>query len=126
MATHPQTYTAEDNKAVGNHGPEVFDGFRFERLRRRLPGRESRHQAAATGMDQFNFSFGPDSCPGRFFGVYLIKCIVVEILLSWDVMLPGDDGTGQVERPKNIVRQVTIECDPKVGVCFRQRAQPCL
>lgn len=125
MATHPQTYTAADNQVAGNSTPDVFDGFRFEKLRR-LPGRESRYQASATGMDQFNFSYGPDSCPGRFFGVYLIKCIVVEILLGWELMLPGDDGTGQVERPKNIVRQVTIECDPKVGVCFRRRASPYL
>lgn len=108
---------------MGNLPLDVFDGFRFERLRR-LPGRESRYQASATSMDQFDFSIGPNSCPGRFFGVYLLKCIVVEILMGWDLMLPGEDGSGKLERPRNIVRQVTIDCDPKVGVCFRRRAEP--
>jgi len=41
------TFSPEYNAEAGNPGPEVFDGFRFARLRE-LPGRDGKHQAVLT------------------------------------------------------------------------------
>ncbi|KAK2760595.1 cytochrome p450 monooxygenase [Colletotrichum kahawae] len=115
-----QTFSPSYNSETKNAPPAEFDGFRFSRLRE-IPGREMKHQAATTGPDAFNFGHGPHSCPGRFFAVYMIKCILVELLMNYDMQLKST-GTGPL-RPANIVKQTLVMPDTRVDVEIKKRAQ---
>ncbi|TDZ49881.1 Cytochrome P450 monooygenase 3 [Colletotrichum trifolii] len=114
-----EVYSPAYNADVGNAPPSEFDGFRFARLRD-VPGRETRHQAATTGPDAFNFGHGPHACPGRFFAVYMVKCILVELLLNYDVKLKGA-GDGEMQRPPNLVRQLLVMPNHETEVEIRRR-----
>lgn len=115
-----QTFSPSYNSETKNAPPAEFDGFRFSRLRE-IPGREMKHQAATTGPDAFNFGHGPHSCPGRFFAVYMIKCILVELLMGYDMQLKST-GTGPL-RPANIVKQTLVMPDSRVDVEIKRRVQ---
>ncbi|KAH8896020.1 cytochrome P450 [Thozetella sp. PMI_491] len=116
------TYSPEYNKDTGNAGPEVFDGYRFLRLRN-LPGRETRHQAVTTGPEAINFGHGPHSCPGRFFAIYEIKVLLVELLLNYDIRIKGDvDGKGGEHlRPKNYSHDNSSIPNPTGEIEIRKR-----
>ncbi|KAJ0158966.1 Ent-kaurene oxidase [Colletotrichum tanaceti] len=124
------TFSPEYNAGTGNAPPAEFDGFRFARLREQ-PGREMRHQAATTGPEAFNFGHGPHACPGRFFAVYVIKCILIELLVNYDIRLKGsgsgsggDDGEGSVpSRPPNTVKQMIALPDFGREVEVRRRTE---
>ncbi|KAK1997994.1 cytochrome P450 [Colletotrichum falcatum] len=114
------TFSADYNQGTGNAPPTEFDGFRFARLREQ-PGREAKHQAATTGPDAFNFGHGPHACPGRFFAVYVIKCIFIEFLLNYDIRLKGGDGKGSVSRPPNLTKQMIVMPNHSGEVEVRKR-----
>ncbi|TIC90112.1 Cytochrome P450 monooxygenase pyr3 [Colletotrichum higginsianum] len=116
------TFSPDYNKGTGNAPPAEFDGFRFARLREQS-GREMKHQAATTGSEAFNFGHGPHACPGRFFAVYIIKCIFIELLLNYDIRLKGDDGKSSVPRPPNLFKQMLVFPDPSREVEIRRRAE---
>lgn len=82
-----------------------------------------KHQAATTGSEAFNFGHGPHACPGRFFAVYIIKCIFIELLLNYDIRLKGDDGKSSVPRPPNLFKQMLVFPDPSREVEIRRRAE---
>ena len=42
--------------------PEVFDGFRFSRLREKDP---TKYQMVSTDFDYIQFGHGHHACPGR-------------------------------------------------------------
>ncbi|KAK1579313.1 cytochrome P450 [Colletotrichum navitas] len=104
------TFSADYNEGTGNAPPTEFDGFRFARLREQ-PGRETKHQAATTGPDAFNFGHGPHACPGRFFAVYVIKCIFIEFLLNYDIRLKGSGGEDAGSRPPNTIKKMIVMPD---------------
>ncbi|KAI8296096.1 Cytochrome P450 monooygenase 3 [Colletotrichum sp. SAR 10_98] len=114
------SFIKESQRETKNAPPAEFDGFRFSRLRE-IPGREMKHQAATTGPDAFNFGHGPHSCPGRFFAVYMIKCILVELLMDYDMQLKST-GTGPL-RPANIVKQTLVMPDSRIDVEIKRRVQ---
>ncbi|KZL83760.1 cytochrome p450 monooxygenase [Colletotrichum incanum] len=118
-----KTFSPEYNTGTGNAPPTEFDGFRFARLREQ-PGSEMKHQAAATGPDAFNFGHGPHACPGRFFAVYVIKCIFIEFLLNYDIRLKGSDGKTPMLRPPNMIKQMIVMPDFSREVEVRKRAEP--
>ncbi|KAK0762080.1 hypothetical protein N5P37_004881 [Trichoderma harzianum] len=103
----------------GNAGPDVFDGFRYARLRE-LPGLESKHQAASTGLmcprskDNLTFGHGPHACPGRFFAIYEVKNLLVELLLHFDFRLAGtgDDRGQEAIRPANVAHKISNMPNP--------------
>ena len=49
MSGDNPTLSPSYNAETENAGPDVFDGFRFARLRE-IPGRETRHQSVATSL----------------------------------------------------------------------------
>jgi len=49
MSNENPTLSPAYNAGTGNLGPEVFDAFRFSKLRE-VPGRETKHQSVATSM----------------------------------------------------------------------------
>ncbi|KAK2007311.1 cytochrome P450 [Colletotrichum eremochloae] len=114
------TFSADYNAGTGNAPPTEFDGFRFARLREQ-PGRETKHQAATTGPDAFNFGHGPHACPGRFFAVHVIKCIFIELLLNYDVRLKSSDGKDSAPRPPNMIKKLIVLPDFRGEVEVKKR-----
>ena len=117
-----ETFSPEYNQDTGNPGPDVFDGYRFQRLRR-VPGRENRHQAATTSHDSPNFGHGPHACPGRFFAIYEIKILLVQLLLNYDMRFKGDVERkgGHERRPKCVTNELSLYPDPEAELEIRRR-----
>ncbi|KAJ3939977.1 uncharacterized protein N0V96_009972 [Colletotrichum fioriniae] len=120
-STTTKTFSPEYNAETGNAPPSEFDGFRFARLRDQ-PGREMKHQAATTGPDAFNFGHGPHACPGRFFAVYVIKCIFIELLMNYDIHLKGNAGK-TTERPPNQINKMIVQPNFGAEVEVRKRTE---
>ncbi|PLB36094.1 cytochrome P450 [Aspergillus candidus] len=66
--------------------PEVFDGFRFEKLRSQ-PGNEQKYQAVSIAADHLVFGYGTQACPGRFFAMHEAKVVVARILRNYEFKL---------------------------------------
>lgn len=109
----------ESNAETDNADPEVFDGYRFARIRE-LPGNQQKLQAATTSQDQMNFGHGPYACPGRFFAIYELKTMLVLLLRYYDLRLPSD----VKGRPKNIVTGVSNMPNHLQQVEVRRRVEP--
>lgn len=81
-----------------------------------------KHQAATTGPDAFNFGHGPHACPGRFFAVYVIKCIFIELLMNYDIHLKGSAGKA-TERPPNQINKMIVQPNFGAEVEVRKRTK---
>ncbi len=77
----------------------------------------------AQNQDSLTFGHGPHACPGRFFAIYEIKCLVVEILRNYDIRLAGDvEGKGgQDKRPPNIKTKMGLMPNPRAVIEMRRR-----
>ncbi|PYH91567.1 cytochrome P450 [Aspergillus ellipticus CBS 707.79] len=95
--------------------PEVFDGFRYYKLRQR-EGESHLHQFSTTQPRILNFGHGPNSCPGRFFASLEIKIILVRLLMDFEFRLKG--GT---ERPENLRAHEFIFPNPDAEILMRRR-----
>lgn len=98
----------------GSTGPEVFDGFRYSRLREET-GMSNKFQFVMTDKDNLHFGHGIFACPGRFFAGVQIKLILAHLLLNYDFQYPQ----GQ-SRPRNICADENIYPDPKARVLMRK------
>jgi len=66
MDTDNKTMSPSYNAPTGNPGPQVFDGFRFAKLRD-LPGNDSKHQSVTTGLVSItHLSFPTRSLPSEY------------------------------------------------------------
>lgn len=92
--TTPVSQISMDPDIYSN--PEVFDGLRFFKMRKKR-GEENKWQYVTTSKESLNWGSGVHACPGRFFAANEIKCIVMYLIMNYDVML--EEGKG---RPKNI------------------------
>ncbi|KAJ8133010.1 hypothetical protein O1611_g617 [Lasiodiplodia mahajangana] len=78
--------------------PQDFDGFRFYR-----PDEDDaasvNTQQDYTGIEPGNLSWGSGrfTCPGRWYASAMIKLVVANLLLAYDISFPD----GQKERPPN-------------------------
>ncbi|KAK8034584.1 cytochrome P450 [Apiospora rasikravindrae] len=68
--------------------PDLFDGFRFSRLREEQPATTFEYGAASTGLDYLTFSHGKHVCPGRFFATELLKLVLAALIMRYDIKLP--------------------------------------
>jgi cytochrome P450 len=66
--------------------PDVFDGYRFYNLRQ-IPGQENASQFVSTSPTHLGFGYGVHACPGRFFAAAVIKIILANILIKYDLKL---------------------------------------
>ena len=107
---------AIQNDASVTESPNVFDGFRYYKMRQN-PVDAHRHQFATTEPDVLNFGHGKYSCPGRFFASLEIKNILVRLLMNYDFKLPD----GQ-KRPQNLVAHEYIFPNPDGKIMFKERA----
>ena len=72
--------------------PDVFDGFRFYKLRQAGGATEhARNQFVTTNEQNLMFGYGPRACPGRFFAAAEIKMLLAKLLLNFD--FKNEDGS---------------------------------
>ncbi|TVY49722.1 Cytochrome P450 monooxygenase [Lachnellula occidentalis] len=76
--------------------PDVFDGFRYYRMRKESPENENKYQYVESGKKNLYWGYGRHACCGRFFASDEIKCLLVCVLRGYDLKLP--EGMG---RPEN-------------------------
>jgi ent-kaurene oxidase len=102
----------------GGGDPEVFDPFRWERLRldASKPENINKFQFATTDSATLHFGHGKYACPGRFFASNEIKVILCHLLLRYDFKF----AEGQ-RRPTNWSYEEAFYPDPTVPVLMRQR-----
>ena len=98
--------TAIQNDPGVTSNPEVFDGFRYEKLRQR-EGEGHLHQFATTEKNMLNFGHGKNSCPGRFFASLEIKTILVRLIMNYDFKFRGNEG-----RPANMMAHEFVFPNP--------------
>lgn len=100
---------------------DVFDPFRFERLRNDAsrPENVNRFQFATTDSSTLHFGHGKYACPGRFFASNEIKVILCHLLLRYDFKFPEDRNQA---RPANWSYEEAFYPDPTIPVLMRQRA----
>jgi hypothetical protein len=112
---------ASTSPPSGNSIPTTeYNAFRFSD-----PDSAKSNTNLATSISPGNITFGHGrmSCPGRYFAVYLIKALVVDLLTRYDTELVGGavGEVGRVCRPKNIrVGNVMIP-DPSVEIKYRMK-----
>ncbi|OGM45786.1 hypothetical protein ABOM_005478 [Aspergillus bombycis] len=95
--------------------PEVFDGFRYYKLRQR-EGEAHLHQFSTTQDRILNFGHGPNSCPGRFFASLEIKVILVRLLMDYEFKFKQGS-----ERPENLRAHEFIFPNPDAEILMRRR-----
>jgi cytochrome P450 len=66
--------------------PEVFDGYRFLRMRND-PKNENKARFVATGINSLGFGHRAHACPGRFFAANEIKVALCHLVLKYDMEL---------------------------------------
>ncbi|KAL1713773.1 cytochrome P450 [Schizophyllum commune] len=94
--------------------PEVFDGFRFARLREKEP---TKYQVASTDFDYLHFGHGHHACPGRIFAANELKAMLAHLVLHYDVQLEG----GSRIKPENEWTDEFACANTKAKVMFRKR-----
>jgi cytochrome P450 len=76
--------------------PDIFDGFRYYRIRKEKPENENKYQFVESGKRSLYWGYGRHACCGRFFAADEIKCLLVCLLRGYDLKLPEGK-----ERPEN-------------------------
>ncbi|KAL4860563.1 hypothetical protein BDV12DRAFT_209193 [Aspergillus spectabilis] len=65
--------------------PDKFDAFRFYKIKE--------NKNAEPQPLQSKFGYGRQACPGRFYAINVMKTILGEMILRYDIRLAGGDGT---------------------------------
>ena len=68
--------------------PDVFQGFRFVSNKASDPGRTQ--QFANMSSEQLTFGAGRHACPGRFFAGAIVKLLIAQFLISFEIKAPED------------------------------------
>ncbi|KAJ7049335.1 cytochrome P450, partial [Mycena amicta] len=102
--------------------PDVFDGFRFAKMRVDGDGEDASAQGSiklqmvAPDVKYLSFGLGRHACPGRFFAVNELKLMLAYILENYDVKLEGP------ERPPTEWFGTLAAANRFGKVMFRKRA----
>lgn len=59
---------------------------------------DAEHKFGSATLDSLIFGYGKHACPGRPFGLTLVKMTMAYIVRHWDIRMGG----GKVKRPDNI------------------------
>ena len=97
--------------------PEIFDGFRFYRMRQ-LEGNAHNYQMASPSLDYLPFGIGKSSCPGRFFATNELKIAVAYILCNYRLRLNGGVSG---KKPPNFFAGIVCMPNPTVGIELKER-----
>ncbi|KAI0320026.1 cytochrome P450 [Amylostereum chailletii] len=107
MATHRD----EDNY----ENADVFKPFRFSDMRQG-EGQATKHQMITASPEFIAFGYGRHTCPGRFFAVNEMKCMLAHVVLNYDVRF--EDGVEGIPQSRNFD---TGFVPADVNVLFRKR-----
>ncbi|PYH78666.1 cytochrome P450 [Aspergillus uvarum CBS 121591] len=94
--------------------PEVFDGYRFERMRAD-PSTAGLAPFTKTRMSHLAFGHGKHACPGRFLSCDEAKLILCHMLLKYEIRAP-EGGVGGVA-----VRGMFVQREPGARMVVRWR-----
>jgi len=100
--------------------PQCFDGFRF--VHRGDDDSFSATRNASweyTGIEPGNLSWGNGryTCPGRWYAAAMIKLIVANLLLGYDISFPS----GQTKRPPNKKYDMEVHPDMEQKIVLEKR-----
>ncbi|KAJ3489331.1 hypothetical protein NLI96_g2202 [Meripilus lineatus] len=95
--------------------PDIFNPWRFSELQEE---EGLKHQLVATSNEYLFFGHGRHACPGRFFAVNLMKCMMAHLVLNYDVKMEQE---GVMPEPTTI--EFGIIPNPKAKVLFRRRRE---
>ena len=112
----PSDAIASDPALVPGGNPEVFDPFRYARMREKSPEDARKHLFAMTDSVHMGFGYGKYSCPGRFFAANEIKMLMGHLLLQFEWKYP--EGCG---RPRNATVDENLYPDPSAKILMRRR-----
>ena len=101
--------------------PELFDGFRFIRLKDDSVIDDARLQYACSSLDGTAFGYSPHACPGRSFASCEIKMIMAYLLMRYDFKFPDE----QRHRPPRLTFETQYVPDHKATLLFKRRPGPC-
>jgi cytochrome P450 len=94
--------------------PEVFDGYRY--LRMREGADKARAPFTTTGQNHLGFGYGKYACPGRFFAATEIKIALCHMLLKYEWRLVKDS-------PHDVLTSGFASFrDPRARIEVRRRA----
>jgi len=108
--------SAIQNDPETTPSPEIFDGFRYYKLRQR-DGERHLHQFITTQSNILNFGHGKFACPGRFFASLEIKNILVRLIMDYDWKLLEGQG-----RPENLTAHEFIFPNPEATLLMKARS----
>ncbi|KAJ7658499.1 cytochrome P450 [Mycena rosella] len=98
--------------------PYTFDPFRFAKLRTGdNAARDVQQSFTNLSNDYIVFGLGKHGCPGRFFAALMIKVIVSELLLSYELAFP--EGASQM--PKPFAFNIFTVPNPSAKLVFTRR-----
>jgi len=100
--------------------PRHFDGLRFYRpAEDDIPTGSTNTQKDYTGIEPGNLSWGNGrfTCPGRWYAAAMIKLIIANLLLDYDISFPPN----QTERPLNAKYDTEVHPDFKQKIVLRKR-----
>lgn len=98
--------------------PEVFDGFRWSKLRQQADQLNS-HLFVSTSSSSLLFGHGNHACPGRFFAANEIQIMIVNLLLRYDIKYPeGEARPGNWDFGENVMQNT------RRSLLFKKRANP--
>lgn len=95
---------------------EVFDGFRYHRMRQDPGGNPNTGQFSTTAHSGLQFGHGRFACPGRFFASMQSKLILVHVIMKYDLKLVEGEG-----RPENVRFVDANVPNPGQRILFRDR-----
>ncbi|KAJ7092899.1 cytochrome P450 [Mycena belliarum] len=110
-ATHATHHDGENYE-----NPEVFDGFRFARMREGNDQGSIKYQMVAPDIKYLSFGLGRHACPGRFFAVNELKLMLAHVLENYDTKLEGP------MRPPTEWFGTLAAANRSANVLFRTRA----
>ncbi|KAL3450048.1 cytochrome P450 [Aspergillus insuetus] len=97
--------------------PDKFDYLRFHRMKEHTQSTDARTGRTIPHHDWLSFGHGRQACPGRFYSIRLLKTILGEMMLRYDIRYAGGDRP----RPPSIDVEPILAPDTTVELEFRVR-----
>ncbi|KAI0975020.1 cytochrome P450 [Xylaria arbuscula] len=97
--------------------PEVFDPLRSYNKRHSSPDQMKKHMAGQPSPDSLLFGYGRLACPGRHYGVNVVKMILARLIIEYDFKFPD----GITSSPKKLFADEILFADPNMKISIRLR-----
>jgi len=103
--------------------PLTFKPFRFAEAREGADDARDavKNQMITTSLEYLPFSHGKHACPGRFFAVNELKCLLGYTLLNYDIKWPNRDFLEGGYAPPKSVLGLSIRPNENATIMFRRR-----